>query len=67
VTSLTQRIKQLEGAAGVHDAPTCLVITDYPEEPADAAMARYRAEHPETPEHTRFVVFVTGFSARPAV
>jgi hypothetical protein len=67
MNNLTRRIEQLEGAAGIHDAPTCFVITDYPEEPANAAVARYRAEHPETPDHARFVVFVSGFSARPAV
>jgi hypothetical protein len=65
MSSLTRRLERLEGAAGTHQAPTCIVVTDYPDEPADAAVARYRAEHLETPDHARFVVFVSGFSRAP--
>jgi hypothetical protein len=46
--NLTRRIERLESAAGTDEGPTCIVVTDYPEEPPDAAVARYRAEHPET-------------------
>ena len=65
MTNLTRRIKWLEGAAATHEGPTCIVVTDYPDEPADVAVARYRAEHPDTPDHARFVVFVSGFSRAP--
>lgn len=48
MTNLTRRIERLEGTAGTHQAPTCIVVTDYPEEPTDVAVARYRADHPDT-------------------
>jgi hypothetical protein len=64
MTNLTRRIERLEGAIGTHEGPTH-VVTDYPEEPRNAAVARYRAEHPDTPEHARFLVFVSGFSRAP--
>ena len=65
MTNLTRRIEQLEGAVSIHDAPTCVIVTSYPEEPSDVAVARYRAEHPDVPEDTQFIVFVTGFRRAP--
>jgi hypothetical protein len=65
MTNLTRRIEQLEDAAGIHDEPTCIVVIDFPGESIDAAVARYRAERPDTPEHARFVVVNTGFYRAP--
>jgi hypothetical protein len=65
MTNLTRRIERLEGAIGTREGPTCIVVADYPEEPTDVAVARYRAEHPDTPEHARFIVFISGFSRAP--
>jgi hypothetical protein len=65
MTNLTRRIERLEGAAGTQEGPTCIVVRDYPDEPTDVAVARYRAEHPDTPEHARFIVFISGFSRAP--
>jgi hypothetical protein len=65
MTSLTRRLDRLEGTAGAHEAPACFVVTDYPGEPADAAVARYRAERPDTPEKARFIVVNTGIYRAP--
>jgi hypothetical protein len=65
MTKLARRLDRLEATAGIHDAPTCIVVTDYPEEQTDVAVARYRDEHPEAPEHARFIVVVTGFNRAP--
>jgi len=46
MSSLTRRLERLEGTAATHEGQTCIVVTDYPDEPADVAVARYRAEHP---------------------
>jgi len=43
----------------------CVVVTDYPEESDAAAVARYRDERPETPEHARFLVIATGIDHAP--
>lgn len=66
MATIERRIEQLEQAAGIHEEPTCIVVTDGPDESSEAAMARHRAEYPDTPERARFIVFVSGFAAKPA-
>jgi hypothetical protein len=65
MSSLTRRLERLEGTAGTHEGPTCIVVSDSPDETSDAAVARYRAENPDISENANFIVVVTGFSRAP--
>jgi hypothetical protein len=60
-----RRLIRLENVASGHAAPTCIVVTNGPHEASEAAVARYRAEHPGVPENADFIVFVSGFSLAP--
>jgi len=56
---LRQRLDRLEASSAGIDKPI-FVITG-PGEPHEDAIARYRAEHHNTPAAAIFVVFVSGF------
>ena len=58
---LANRIDRLERDRGGADGPY-IVVTDGPNESSEAAIARYRAEHPDTPDRAGFIVFVSGFA-----
>ena len=64
MANIERRIEQLEQTAGIHERPTCIVVTDGPGESSEAAIARYCTEHPDTPERARFIVYVSGFAAQ---
>ena len=61
MANIERRIEHLEQVAGIHEQPTCIVVTDGPDESSESAIARHRAEHPDTPERAQFIVFVSGF------
>jgi hypothetical protein len=63
--SIEQRIKDLEEARDDQNASTCVLVTAYSDEPEEAAVARYRFEHPDTPEDARFIIFISGFGRPP--
>jgi hypothetical protein len=60
MNQIERRVSRLEDAAGGSDEPPGQVIqiTARKDETADAAEARYRAEHPDLPENTLFIVLV---------
>ena len=61
--SIERRLGNLECAAGARELPACVVILDSPDEPAEKAIARHRAQNPDTPEEAKFILFVSGFSS----
>lgn len=65
MASIEQRIERLEDAIDSQDAPTVCVCLDYPDETSEEAVARYRSEHPDTPERAQFIVVNTGFYRSP--
>jgi hypothetical protein len=57
--NIERRVSRLEGAAGVGNEPRHVVrIIAGRDETEDAAVQRYRAEHPDTPDYAMFVVRV---------
>jgi hypothetical protein len=55
--TIERRIQQLEEAAGARDEPRHVVrIITGPNDTADAAVERYRAEHPDVPDYATFIV-----------
>jgi hypothetical protein len=56
-TGLARRLRRLERIVGIGDKPHVgAIIIRKPGESEDQAKRRYFAEHPDAPEHTRFVV-----------
>jgi hypothetical protein len=60
MTDLERRVERLEGTT--NGGPVYAVAIRAANETTGAAMARYRAEHPETPANAELIVFVSGFS-----
>jgi len=63
--SIERRVGRLESAAGSRDEPTVIVCLNHADEDIAEAVARYRAERPDTPERARFIVVNTGFYRSP--
>jgi hypothetical protein len=59
------RFEAAESAAGPHEEPTVCVCLDRPDETTEDAIARIRAERPDTPERARFIVVNTGLYRAP--
>ena len=60
MTDLERRVERLEGTT--NGGPVYAVAIRTTNETTQAAMARYRVEHPETPKIADVIVFVSGFS-----
>ena len=60
MSDLERRVERLEGTT--NGKPFYAVAIRGTNETAEAAMARYRAEHPEVPESADIAVFVSGFT-----